>query len=199
MLRYVAIGASDSVGEGASDPATKSWPALLAAWLPPGSRYRNLGVSGSTVAQALAEQLPQAAREDADIITVWLAFNDLASQVDPAAYGADLESLLDTLLHRRRVRIFVANLPDLRNVPATSDADPPALAQAVAAYNATIADVVRARAPRVVPVDLNRGSADVIANELVVSQDGLHPNDRGYERIAERFAEAMRSAGVPIR
>src|SRR2546430_6304943 len=37
-LRYVAIGASDSVGVGASDPARGSWPALVASRLPAGSR-----------------------------------------------------------------------------------------------------------------------------------------------------------------
>ncbi len=199
MRRYVAIGASDSVGVGASDPATRSWPALVAARLPRASGYRNLGVSGSTVAQAIVDQLPEAARQDADVISVWLAFNDLSSGVEPLVYRAHLERLLDALLARTRARIFVANLPDLRGVPATSDADPQALAAAVAAYNATIADVASARAPRVVLVDLFSGSADVIASELVVSDDGLHPNDRGYARIAQRFAEAMRRAGVPIR
>ena len=45
-VRYVAIGASDTVGVGATDPTTGSWPARVAALLPPGSAYVNLGVSG---------------------------------------------------------------------------------------------------------------------------------------------------------
>lgn len=197
--RYVAVGASDSVGVGASDPVTKSWPALLAARLPTGAAYLNLGVSGSTVAQALVEQLPDAASHPADAITVWLAFNDLARGVDVLAYRNDLSRLLDALLRQERARIFVADLPDLRGVPATAGVDPQALASLVNAYNATIREVVAARAPRVVLVDLFSGSADVIARELVVSPDGLHPNDAGYARIADRFAGVMRREGVPLR
>ncbi|HET7700772.1 MAG TPA: hypothetical protein VFM06_07915, partial [Candidatus Limnocylindria bacterium] len=47
QTHYVAIGASDTVGVGSLDPLNGSWPSRLAALLPPGSTYRNLGVSGS--------------------------------------------------------------------------------------------------------------------------------------------------------
>ena len=197
-LRYVAIGASDSVGVGASDPKTKSWPALVAARLPQGTSYTNLGVSGSTVAQAIVEQLPRATAADPDVVTVWLAFNDLAHAVPPASYRADLAKLLQSLL-QTRAKIFVANLPDLRGVPATAGIDRGLLAAAVDAYNRQIADVVRESGSRVTLVDLATGSAEVISRELVVSADGLHPNDLGYQRISERFIDAMRAGGVPLR
>lgn len=197
-LRYVAIGASDSVGVGASDPKTKSWPALVAARLPQGTSYTNLGVSGSTVAQAIVEQLPRATAADPDVVTVWLAFNDLAHAVPPASYRADLAKLLQSLL-QTRAKIFVANLPDLRGVPATAGIDRGLLAAAVDAYNRQIVDVVRESGSRVTLVDLATGSAEVISRELVVSADGLHPNDLGYQRISERFIDAMRAGGVPLR
>jgi lysophospholipase L1-like esterase len=197
-LRYVAIGASDSVGVGASDANARSWPALLAARLPSGTVYTNLGVSGSTVSEAMAQQLPKAKAADPDVVTVWLAFNDLAHAIPPASYRADLGRLLDALL-QTRARIFVANLPDLSGVPATANFDRSLLLAAVNAYNAQIAGAASERAPRVVLVDLFTGSADVIAHELVVSSDGLHPNDLGYQRIADRFADAMRQQGVPLR
>lgn len=197
-LRYVAIGASDSVGVGASDPKTKSWPALVAARLPQGTSYTNLGVSGSTLAQAIVEQLPRATAADPDVVTVWLAFNDLAHAVPPASYRADLAKLLQSLL-QTRAKIFVANLPDLRGVPATAGIDRGLLAAAVDAYNRQIVDVVRESGSRVTLVDLATGSAEVISRELVVSADGLHPNDLGYQRISERFIDAMRAGGVPLR
>src|SRR2546423_9618052 len=57
-IKYVAIGASDSVGVGASDPAKGSWPALVASRLPAGSpAYTNLGVSGSLAQQAVTQQM----------------------------------------------------------------------------------------------------------------------------------------------
>src|SRR5438045_3044247 len=60
VIRYVALGASDSVGIGATDPARGSWPARVAALMPPGSTFTNLAVSGSLVLQAQREQLPGA-------------------------------------------------------------------------------------------------------------------------------------------
>jgi lysophospholipase L1-like esterase len=32
-----------------------------------------------------------------------------------------------------------------------------------------------------------------------VSGDGFHPSDAGYQLIADRFADAMRRSGVPLR
>jgi len=55
-VTYVAIGASDAVGVGAKDPTTEGWVPRLGARLGPEARVINLGVSGSTLAQALDEQ-----------------------------------------------------------------------------------------------------------------------------------------------
>ena len=49
---------------------------------------------------------------------------------------------------------------------------------------------------RVVLVDLFTGSAELVSNTTVAS-DGFHPSDAGYQLIADRFATAMRAAGVP--
>ena len=68
-IRYVAIGASDSVGVGASDPAKGSWPALVASRLPAGSPpYTNLGVSGSLAFQAVTQQLPGAIAQKPNVV-----------------------------------------------------------------------------------------------------------------------------------
>src|SRR5215212_9817740 len=53
---YVAIGASDAVGVGAASPETEGWVPRLGSLLGPDVRVVNLGVSGSTLAQALKEQ-----------------------------------------------------------------------------------------------------------------------------------------------
>jgi acyl-CoA thioesterase-1 len=192
----MALGASDSVGVGSSDPSTKSWPALLRNRMPRGTAYMNLAVSGSTVARALVEQLPDAAVHQADAITVWLAVNDLNQGIDPLAYRGDLARLIEGL-RANRARVFVGTVPDLTKVPVYAQVDPALLTSRVAAYNDAIRAVATARREQVVVVDLFTGS-DVIARESVVSPDGFHPSDRGYELIAERFASAMRTAGLPL-
>src|SRR5262249_5626610 len=118
QIRYVAIGASDSVGVGARDPATGSWPARVAALLPPGSAYRNVAGSGSLTDQARVEQLPSAVREQPNVVTIWLAVNDLNAGVTPAAHAAALGAIADALVRDTQARIFVGTVPDLRAVPA---------------------------------------------------------------------------------
>src|ERR687883_259921 len=76
-LTYVAIGASDAVGVGATNPETDGWVPQLGQRLGPDVRLVNLGVSGSTLHQAIEEQLGPALEAQPDIVTVWLAVNDL--------------------------------------------------------------------------------------------------------------------------
>ncbi|HYK98897.1 MAG TPA: GDSL-type esterase/lipase family protein [Candidatus Acidoferrales bacterium] len=197
-VRYVAVGASDTVGVGASDPATGSWPARVAALLPPGAAYVNIGVSGSVATQAKDQQLPAAVAQRPTVVSVWLAVNDMNASVTPAVYRDALTAIVDGLVTRTDAKVFVGNVPDLRGVPAYKDVDKTQLAAQISAYNATIASVVASRAGRAYLVDLFTGSAPLVST-ITVSGDGFHPSDEGYKLIADRFANAMRAAGVPLR
>lgn len=198
VVRYVAVGASDTVGVGASDPPRGSWPARIAARLPSGSAYVNLGVSGSLARDARTAQLPRAILERPTVVTVWLAVNDIMGQLAPQEYARDLAQVVDPLVERTSARVFVGTVPDLRAVPAFGGVDRARLGEVVRAYNAVIEQVAARHAGRVVAVDLFTGSAE-LTTSLTVTEDGLHPTDRGYELIAERFAAALRAAGVPLR
>lgn len=196
-VRYVAIGASDSVGVGAADPATGSWPARVARLLPPGSAYVNLGVSGSIALQAKAQQLPGAIAQRPSVVTVWLAVNDMNATIEPASYRDSLAAIVDGLVADTDAKVFVGNVPDVRGVPAYRDVDKAALAQAITGYNAVIASVVAEHPGRAFVVDLYTGSAPLVST-ITVSADGFHPSDEGYRLIAERFADVMRANGVPL-
>jgi lysophospholipase L1-like esterase len=197
-VRYVAIGASDTVGVGATNPATGSWPARVAALLPPGSAFVNLGVSGSVAVQAKDQQLPGAIAQRPTVVSIWLAVNDMNATIDPPSYGAALAALVDGLVQRTEAKIFVGNVPDVRGVPAYKDVDKNTLFQQITAYNAAIAQVAASAPSRVFPVDLFTGSAPLVST-ITVSPDGFHPSDEGYRLIAERFANTMRANGVPLR
>lgn len=198
VVRYVAMGASDTVGVGAVDPATGSWPARVASLLPPGSAYVSLGVSGSLAAQARDRQLPAAVAQRPTVVSVWLAVNDMNAQIDPSAYRGTLAAIVDTLVSRTGAAVFVGNVPDVRGVPAYASADKTQLAALIGAYNDAIASVVAAYPERAFLVDLFTGSAPLVST-MTVSGDGFHPSDEGYRLIAERFAAAMRERGVPLR
>jgi len=197
-VHYVAIGASDTVGVGSLDPANGSWPSRIAALLPPGSTYANLGVSGSLTAQAHREQLPAAIGQSPTVVSIWLAVNDMTSSITPADHASALGAILDALAARTSARLFVGNVPDLRAVPAFSGDDQAALLAQIQAYNAGIASVAGRHSGRAVLVDLFTGSA-ALTSQLTVSADGFHPSDAGYVLIAQRFADAMRANGIPLR
>ena len=197
-IRYVAIGASDTVGVGATDPATGSWPARIATLLPPGSAFVNVGVSGSIALQARTAQLPGAIAQRPTVVSIWLAVNDMNATIEPASYANDLGAIVDALVTGTSAKIFVGNVPDLRPVPAYKDADKVALFRLISAYNAAIAAIAAKYPGRVFAVDLFTGSADLVST-ITVSGDGFHPSDAGYQLIADRFAGAMRSSGIPLR
>ncbi len=194
-LRYVAIGASDTTGVGATDPAKGSWPALLAARLPSGATYTNLGVSGSLARQAAAAQVPRAVLADPTVVTIWLAVNDLDAQVDAAAYSGDMRGVIDPLLAGTQAQLFIGNVPDLRSLPAYAGADKLALARSIDQYNAIISGLVLRARDRITIVDLSSGSADLMSGATVAS-DGFHPSDAGHRLIADRFAAALRARGI---
>jgi len=197
-IRYVAIGASDTVGVGATDPTTGSWPARVARLLPPGSAFVNLGVSGSIALQARSAQLPGAVAQRPTVVSIWLAVNDMNATIEPASFASDLGAIVDALVAGTEAKIFVGNVPDVRTVPAYADADKAALLRLIGAYNAAIAAIAAKHPGRVFAVDLFTGSAELVST-LTVSGDGFHPSDDGYQLIADRFADAMRRGGVPLR
>lgn len=197
-VRYVAIGASDTVGIGATDPATGSWPARLATLLPPGSAFVNVGVSGSVAIQAKDAQLPGAVAQKPTVVSIWLAVNDMNATIQPASYREALTAIIDGLVARTDAKIFVGNVPDVRGVPAYKDVDKVALLAQITAYNDVITQITKSAPGRVFLVDLFTGSAALVST-ITVSGDGFHPSDDGYKLIADRFAAAMRAAGVPLR
>jgi len=197
-IRSVAIGASDTVGIGASDPATGSWPARIASLLPPGSAFVNVGVSGSIALQARTAQLPGAIAQRPTVVSIWLAVNDMNATIEPASFANDLGAIVDGLVSGTEAKIFVGNVPDVRPVPAYKDADKVALFRLITAYNSAIAAIAAKHPGRVVAVDLFTGSAELVST-MTVSGDGFHPSDAGYQLIADRFAAAMRAGGIPLR
>jgi len=197
-FRYVAVGASDTVGVGASDPRSGSWPARIAARLPAGAGYINLGVSGSVASQAARDQVPAAIGAAPQLVTIWLAVNDLNAGLSAADYATALRSVVAPLVSGTSARIFVGDVPDLRSVPAYAGTDQAALLARITAYNAAIVALAATFPGRVTVVDLFTGSGPLVST-ITVSADGFHPSDAGYALIADRFAAAIADSGIVLR
>lgn len=199
---YVAVGASETVGIGADHPRTEAWPQVLHDSTLSSSTFVNLGVSGATVGEALAVQLPVALAAQPDIVTVWLAVNDLTHLVPVSAYEQQLQTLVHELRRDGRTTVLVGNMPPVDRMPAYLACLPGAVAtdvtcqlpivpppvvvrELVAGYNAAIARVVQAEAA--VPVDLSQGR-DLTR---LTSGDGFHPSTAGHRMVAAAFARAL--------
>jgi acyl-CoA thioesterase-1 len=184
---YVAIGASDAVGVGAQNPETDGWVPRFGAQLGPNVQVVNLGVSGSTLAQALDEQLGPAVDAQPDIVTVWLAVNDLNARVPLPQYAAELDTLLGQL-QTTHARVLVGNVPDLARLGVYKNVDQAALESTVAEWNGVIADTTARHGA--VLVDLFARWQDLAEHPEYVSTDGFHPSTAGYQQLADLFAAA---------
>jgi lysophospholipase L1-like esterase len=186
-LTYVAIGASDAVGVGARDPETEGWVPRLGATFGPNVRVVNLGVSGSTLSQALDEQLAPALDAQPDVVTVWLAVNDLNARVPLQSYSADLDTLL-ARLSTTHARVLVGNVPDLGRLAVYRGVDPAPLQAEVDRWNQAIADTTARHGATL--VDLFSRWQDIVEHPEYVSGDGFHPSSEGYQALADVFAQA---------
>jgi acyl-CoA thioesterase I len=187
-LTYVALGASDAVGVGAKDPEAEGWVPRFGARLGPNVHIVNLGVSGSTLGQALDEQLGPALDAQPDVVTVWLAVNDVNARVPLEKYGAALDTLLGQL-EATHARVLVGNVPDLSGLAAYRGVDPAPLEAEVDRWNAVIANVVGQHGATL--VDLHARWRDIVDHPEYLSADGFHPSTSGYQALADVFAEAL--------
>lgn len=188
-LVYVAIGASDTVGFGAADPTTQSWVAQLHRRLPAESQLINLGVWGARVRHALVQQAPAAIQAKPDVITVWLAVNDFNDIAPLSEYRTDLAQLLDELQVGTQALILVGNVPDMSLVPWYQLIDPSLLRLQIRRWNAAIAEVVQSR--RAILVDLYPAWAELADHPEYLSEDGFHPSEAGYRRIADLYWQML--------
>lgn len=189
-LTYVAIGASDTVGVGAQNPVSESWVALLSSRMPPDTRFVRLGVSGSTAEEAVHVQLPPAKRAKPDLVTIWLAGNDFSMHVPLHQYEKALKAIIRGVSLETKPRVFVANLPDLTNVPAYLMQPRQSLIGRQGEWNDTIGRVAEENGATL--VDLYATSKKVGGSSMgLVAEDGFHPSTQGYRVIADAFWESI--------
>jgi lysophospholipase L1-like esterase len=149
----------------------------------------NLGIPGITVAGARKEELPVAVDAHPDVVTVWLAVNDMAASVPLETYREQLNELLHSLKQNTHARIFVGNLPDLTLLPYFSGANQTVLRATVQAWNDTIAEVAAANGATL--VDLYSGWQELATHPEYLAIDGLHPSTIGARRLAALFASVI--------
>ena len=189
---YVAMGASDAVGVGSTQPGSQGYVPLLAGHLPKGSHVVNLGISGIRLHEAMQKELPVALSVGPKLITIWLVANDFVGGVPYDSYMQDLDSLLKQLHSGTQAKIVMANLPDLTLLPALSHSSTTKKAQVsgeIQRWNTRIAAL--ANQYGVVQVDLYSHKSQLTAHPEYVSGDGFHPSPAGYVQLSNYFWTAI--------
>jgi lysophospholipase L1-like esterase len=198
QLTYVAIGASETFGVGADAPYSQNWAVDLATKLGPQVHFIDLGIPGILIQQALRVEVPVALDAHPNLVTIWLAVNDILQQIPVSSYARDLDLLLSRLQAAApSARIGVANVPDLTLLPYFYTYDQQLLQIQVQTYNTAIATVVSHH--HVILVDLYQHWKELSQHPEYISEDGLHPSTIGYARLAELFYEALQTAQGSVR
>lgn len=167
----VAFGDSLTYGTGAAE--SESYPAVLAQLI--GRRVVRAGVPGEVTAQGLV-RLPQVIEEHRPaLVIVCLGGNDMLRKLDEAQIRSNLRQIIRTLRDRGIAVVLVG-------------APKPALLTSAAAFYGELAKEYR------IPYEgkiLNH-----IMHQLDLKADAIHPNAKGYRRMAEAIAELLREAGA---
>lgn len=186
-ITYVAIGASDAVGIGAS-PISRGYVYLIEERL---ERDRsvdlvNLGIPGAEISEFVDAELPVAVEEEPDLVTVFAGGNDIVDGDLAETFEEDLDKLLSTLKEKTQAKIFIATLPNLVALPRfQANPSPNITPQRVNAFNTAI--IRQAQRYGATPVRLD--TAPLITER--VSDDGFHPSNEGYEVIADLFLDQI--------
>ena len=189
--RYVAIG--DSSTEGLDDPddngGYRGWANRLAERLAEAQGsvlYANLGVRGKTTREIVEEQLAPAVAMRPDLATVFSGTNDVTSRrFDLAAVALDVERLQTTLI-AAGATVLTFTLPDLTPVMP--------LARGLAPRVRALNEAIRAAAARTGVTLLDFADFPVATDPRLWSEDRLHANAAGHDRMAAALAHAI---GLP--
>ncbi|HEV7669303.1 MAG TPA: SGNH/GDSL hydrolase family protein [Thermoanaerobaculia bacterium] len=189
--RYVAIG--DSSTEGLEDPdgrgGYRGWANRLAERVAAeqGSLlYANLGIRGRRTRQILEGQLDRAVAMRPDLVTLFSGTNDvIARRFDADSVARDVERMQRTLIEGGAT-LLTFTLPDLGPVLPLARR----LASRVLALNAALREV----SARTGAILVDFAAHSVASEPRLWSDDRLHANSLGHERIAAALAHAL---GLP--
>jgi len=192
-IRIVALGSSSTAGAGASGPA-HAYPARLEERLRrglPGLSVTvvNRGAGGEDASHMLARIEAEVIAERPDLV-IWQAGANAALRgMDPERFRA---AMLEGLVRLRRAGIEVV-LMDNQRAPRI------AARAGHRVYDGILAEVAASAGVHL----FSRGALmDALARRgvpeaVLLSPDGLHHNDRGYDCIAEGLAEALIAGLLP--
>jgi lysophospholipase L1-like esterase len=182
-IRYVAIGDSYSIGEGAKPE--QSWPSLLTKHLrDKGVKIElvaNPSVTGWTAEQAILQEYPVFVKAKPNFATLQIGVNDWVQGVNDEIFRMHLTILMDQMLdvlHDKK-RLLIVNIPDFGVTPTGPKyARGRNISEGIAFFNKIISEESAKRDLRV--VDVFALSKQMGKDKSLVAADGLHPSAKEY-------------------
>ncbi|MFN8847275.1 MAG: arylesterase [Bdellovibrionales bacterium] len=167
----VIIG--DSLTEGYGVEASQSYPALLQKKLQDkGLKWKvtNHGISGSTSASA-PSRVRWVLKKPPQVVVLALGANDGLRGLKPEATEKNLDQAI-VLLKEKKVRVF---LSAMRVPPNYKGGD------YIQKFESTFEKLAKKHAIQLIPFIL----IDVAGRPELNLPDGIHPNAKGHEKVAE--------------
>ena len=188
-VQYAALGASDATGIGAS-PITKGYVYLITEGIKAQDKSVNQMNYGIPDAEIGAIRDVELAGLDLgfkpNIVTLLTGTNDIIAGNTAAQFENDFDAILNHLAKIEGTTVFVADLPDLVKLPRfIKDPDSDVTIERIFQFNSIISSVAARYGAIVVPLS----NQPVI--DADVSDDGLHPNNQGYRKIADLFLQEI--------
>jgi acyl-CoA thioesterase I len=182
-IRYVAIGDSYSIGEGASPD--QSWPAVLTRHLNAQGLHVDLianpSVTGWTSQQAIDRELPIFLQSKPNFATLQIGVNDWVQSVDETTFRKRFASLVDQMLTvlPNKDRLLIVTIPDFSVTPTGARYSRGRnISEGLTRFNEIINDEAKKRSLKV--VDVFPTSKAMKTDSSLIATDGLHPSAREY-------------------
>ena len=171
--RILAFG--DSLTHGYGADAGKSYPAQLARLL--GRPVVESGVNGETSEQGLARLPHELDREAPALLLLCLGGNDFLRRLDEARTEENLARMIE-IAQERGVAVVLIAVPRLDLLASLRGAE------------------LYARLAQRYGVPLERDVLASVLSQRELLSDRIHPNAKGYARIAEAILNLLRGAGA---
>ena len=182
-IRYVAIGDSYSIGEGASP--NESWPALLTRHLNDKGVHVDLVANpsrtGWTTQQAIDRELPIFVDSKPNFATLQIGVNDWVQEMDEETFRKRFVTLADRMLEvlPNKNRLLIVTIPDFGVTPTGPRyARGRNISEGIAAFNKIVIEESARRGLRI--VDVFELSKKMGTDHSLVATDGLHPSAKEY-------------------
>lgn len=190
-LKYLALGDSTAVGEGASS-VEKTYTYKIAEYLGQTFTvsYKNLGVRGAKTEDVLNSQLSAARQLQPDIVTISIGANDNTHLVSKNQIISNYKKIISYLMNETKAKIYITNIPNFTGASLLPWPYIRLLEWRSSSINKALLGMEN---DRVKIINIHDFGWNTFPDRSVTySVDHFHPSDAGYENWTNAFLEKIK-------